>query len=518
MTPNLLTETATLAENRIAAERSTKPARPQVPELKTVFYEFIPPNARIDRPTTGDSSVGNGGSAWTGSLQTPSMSGNGATFSGSGDSYNGEDWLGSRDRSQLVRKFGLSRRELSYEEPDTEGESGTSPENGGASVETDPTSTGTIGSLSTPSDLFGSNPESTNAQLLQGLQGTPAREEPFLTAAQVAMESENGTLWMPEVVDCRFRYFDGERWFRSWDSIARRGLPVAIKVDLKLIPLDDVEELRNSDYIFQLTYSGTTGGNVLRDGGSHVVGSLGRRTDRPDGGNRKYSIDEVTELLGLSAVMNRSLVTYIPTTPLDRHQIQGRRKPIESAAGRVGNSRSGGSGSRRVESGGSEAGSLIGREATERSATSREAMERTAGERDAESRISDQRVGTSRETRERFGTGREGTGREFLDREATERTARDRSAALDPRQTGPVAAGDWTVLPEKVQTDTFGGIDSLLGGFESPWERKDDFSTPTDPGVVPQIGGIAVPTQTTKSADGRGQQRGTQQTWIRGKR
>ena len=37
-------------------------------------------------------------------------------------------------------------------------------------------------------------------------------------------------LYLPEVVDFRFRYFDGQSWSSRWDSLARRALPVAIEV------------------------------------------------------------------------------------------------------------------------------------------------------------------------------------------------------------------------------------------------------------------------------------------------
>lgn len=45
----------------------------------------------------------------------------------------------------------------------------------------------------------------------------------------------------PEVVQCRFSYFDGRNWFNSWDSIQKNGLPVAIAVDLKLLNFHEVQ-------------------------------------------------------------------------------------------------------------------------------------------------------------------------------------------------------------------------------------------------------------------------------------
>ncbi|MBQ3822049.1 MAG: hypothetical protein II807_03280, partial [Thermoguttaceae bacterium] len=68
----------------------------------------------------------------------------------------------------------------------------------------------------------------------------------------IAMDTDDGYVWAPEVLDCRFSYFDGTNWISSWDSIERDGLPIAIKVELKLAPLDDVDVYRQSPLLFAL--------------------------------------------------------------------------------------------------------------------------------------------------------------------------------------------------------------------------------------------------------------------------
>ena len=73
-----------------------------------------------------------------------------------------------------------------------------------------------------------------------------------MTAEQIAMDTDDGYVWAPEVLDCRFSYFDGTNWISSWDSIERDGLPIAIKVELKLAPLDDVDVYRQSPLLFAL--------------------------------------------------------------------------------------------------------------------------------------------------------------------------------------------------------------------------------------------------------------------------
>lgn len=504
--PNLLVETASVADNRAAAATSSKPTRPQVPELKTVFYEFVPINALQDR--RGDSSFGGdgGGSTTIGSLQTPTsndVAPPGADVPGgtpfkTTDDFGGADRanadpFGGDDRSRLVRKFGLSRRELSYEAPDPT--MADQNDKADSALASGPGGYGVIGSLTTESNSFFPDSESENDSLLSGVESSAFQNEPFLTAPQIAMEIDDGTVWIPEVVDCRFRYFDGNRWFASWDSIQRGGLPTAIEIGLKLIPLDDAEEIRSSPDLFRISYSRNNPFFGSERDANGVVGSLnatgnsfGRRSE-----SNSLTIEEAVDRLGLSAVMTRSVVTYIPTTPLARHQALGRRKPLSAASGRVDSSPNNGPGSRRVSSGGLEGGRTFqSREAAfPDPENNRRHADRTFGDREAIVRNGN------------------GPGRTIPERLAVERpqTTRDNDENLS-------FADAFSLTPNSVRNDpSFDGIDSLLSGF-NPTSSEDGYS-----GMIPTAEGISVPTQTTSPADRNpGKKTGTQQTWIRGKR
>lgn len=288
--PNLFATTATPEENRRVAEGGSKSAESrQVPELKTIFYEFVPLNAL--EPLDGEENAATaeldaafetetGGSSLTGSLSTPT----GATgFDGEsgvdeyGASLDGTTGTiadgiftsadGTTTFRPLTRKFGLSRRELDFETPIPGAEVAAVDDPFGeyeAAAEEGRAVSALTGSLSAPPDasqttLAGNGFIDGTGALEETTGDATASEEaenPFdrlpLTAAQVAMDADDGTTWAPEALDCRFRYFDGENWLDSWDSIEKGGLPVAIKVDLKLAPLDDVDLYRSSPLLFNL--------------------------------------------------------------------------------------------------------------------------------------------------------------------------------------------------------------------------------------------------------------------------
>lgn len=289
--PNLFATTATPEENRRVAEGGSKsPESRQVPELKTIFYEFVPINAL--EPLDGEENDATaeldaafeteiGGSSLTGSLSSPAAAtGLDGTF-GAEDEYGASldgttgtiaDGIftsadGTTTFRPLTRKFGLSRRELDFETPIPGAEVAAVDDPFGeyeAAAEEGRAVSALTGSLSAPPDA--SQTTLAGNGFIDGtgaLEGTTAdatatdeTENPFdrlpLTAAQVAMDADDGTTWAPEALDCRFRYFDGENWLDSWDSIEKGGLPVAIKVDLKLAPLDDVDIYRSSPLLFDL--------------------------------------------------------------------------------------------------------------------------------------------------------------------------------------------------------------------------------------------------------------------------
>ena len=45
---------------------------------------------------------------------------------------------------------------------------------------------------------------------------------------------DDSVIWVPEVVGLEFRYFDGNGWTGNWNSLARKSLPVAVEVAVRL--------------------------------------------------------------------------------------------------------------------------------------------------------------------------------------------------------------------------------------------------------------------------------------------
>ncbi len=165
-------------------------------------------------------------------------------------------WDGMRP---LTQKFGLSRRELDYETSEEESAFG---EFGGDEVLDDASQSQLAGFLSSTPDkssstLSGSGSDTDSYFDLTSDSSSSWSFDPPMSAAQIAMDSDDGTTWAPEVLDCRFSYFDGKEWRSSWDSLEKNGLPVAIKVELKLAPLDDVDLYRASPLLLSLPYAPT---------------------------------------------------------------------------------------------------------------------------------------------------------------------------------------------------------------------------------------------------------------------
>ena len=48
---------------------------------------------------------------------------------------------------------------------------------------------------------------------------------------------------IPEVVGCRFEYFSGSAWTTTWNSEMQQGLPLAIRIRLRLVTPADLEKL-----------------------------------------------------------------------------------------------------------------------------------------------------------------------------------------------------------------------------------------------------------------------------------
>lgn len=511
--PNLFAETATPAENLAFAVGGGKPRSPQVPELKTIFYEFVPINARDTSNDPPADSPGGGGSALIGTLQTPTPEGDTLAQTG------------VADVRPFVRKFGLSRRELDFETPDENNAAVSDKAGGGAGSEV-------IGSLSEPPRSSFAISQDENGRLLDGLaEATDTFLRPSLTAPQIALEIEDGSMWAPEVVNCRFRYFDGQDWFDTWNSLERSGLPVAIEVTMELMTLDDVEELRKSVYRPRLTLEPVA--EAPREE-SALIGTLATEQTSANSlfaGSDTISLDNAVALLGLTPVMTRRVVSYLPTTPLAQHKIDERRRPIPTTAGNVSRTPTGGSGARKNQA---EADRFVPNQTVdERRATDRQATERLAGERTEQRRASSNRqplesrviertsappkAPPRSEERRTVDTPKE-TKRQAPQRVERSRTVREEPAAIDDPYAGSSAGPAFDPLfigveePQKgpepfARSDAaFDTIDSLMGGFEPVISGG-------VAGRVPASQGTALPTATSRSAAEKPR---TSQTWIRG--
>lgn len=307
--PNAFAPVADAEENRRVMTGGDKNSNTrQVPELKTIFYEFVPINETQKLPgeTEDDAST-------TTSDDDESGADLGSTLGGSllnapGVQIPGFDanelatenlfWDGMRP---LAQKFGLSRRELDYETPEEDSEDSddtTTPADADSSAEETNAVSRLSGSLLTPPDASNSTLASGGASndafsaLSSSQDGEVFEYKPPMTAAQIAMDSDDGTTWAPEVLDCRFRYFDGENWRDSWDSLEMNGLPVAIKVELKLAPLDDVDSYRASPLLASLPFAPSVDqlNKLARqakadstDGGADVSRLAGSLTGAPGG-------------------------------------------------------------------------------------------------------------------------------------------------------------------------------------------------------------------------------------------
>lgn len=74
--------------------------------------------------------------------------------------------------------------------------------------------------------------------------GLSRREIDFETPDIDAPGPEGSRMTAPEIVDCRFRYFNGSAWSDSWESLDRNGLPVAIEATLCSLPLGEAIRLQ----------------------------------------------------------------------------------------------------------------------------------------------------------------------------------------------------------------------------------------------------------------------------------
>jgi len=70
----------------------------------------------------------------------------------------------------------------------------------------------------------------------------------IMVPEQISLQ-DHEKMWAPEVVGCRFAYFDGQNWLNHWDSIKQNGLPAAIEVNLRLLTLQEAKKYHSGEEI-----------------------------------------------------------------------------------------------------------------------------------------------------------------------------------------------------------------------------------------------------------------------------
>jgi prepilin-type N-terminal cleavage/methylation domain-containing protein len=212
-----------------------------------------------------------------------------------------EPLLDGADGSAGVR--GLVRRELDWETPPGAVEEG-SPRARKAAAE----------SLS-------------ESAALSDLVSTP---DPMSVAPLRADPEDPSILWAAEVIDLRFRYYDGATWGTQWNSLERKSLPVAIEVTLTVQSGEEARQRagpRPSDDLLEELAAdlGTPGGQA---GQSHRLlvclpsTGLGRPAKEADE--------------GLPSILDESelplLPEYAPLVPPSRPSFAPPRPPAPAAS------------------------------------------------------------------------------------------------------------------------------------------------------------------------------------------
>lgn len=88
----------------------------------------------------------------------------------------------------------------------------------------------------TPDDLLMQTEETSDIETSE-LASEYELETPVETEEErEALKGKEERIDLPQIVSCRFRYFDGSMWRSSWESGSTRELPVALEVMLQIEP------------------------------------------------------------------------------------------------------------------------------------------------------------------------------------------------------------------------------------------------------------------------------------------
>ena len=139
------------------------------------------------------------------------------------------------------------------------------------------------------------------------------------TEAETDARIDSGSvLWVPEVLDVEFRYFDGGGWTTQWDSIERKSLPVAVEIRLEIESLDPRAVRRRT-------------AEEMEADKVEFVGPAGPEEEKTTGEIRleadKESKEDAVADAGPADRKTYRLVVELPTARLHK----GTRKPATSA-------------------------------------------------------------------------------------------------------------------------------------------------------------------------------------------
>lgn len=186
----------------------------------------------------------------------------------------------------------------------------------------------------TPEEL--DDADSTGFAEVPVLDSEPAEEMPAAPSGStfdqlLDVGTDSSVTWAPEVVSLKFRYFDGSRWRKSWDSLSRKGLPVAVEMTVAVASLDDADAMRGvSDEAFDestpapvlndlVMVTETTEGEELGLEGEELAVEGEDAPEEP-------ALD-LTSKRNLPPVHVHRLVVFLPNSPLMKE-----RKPVQRQA------------------------------------------------------------------------------------------------------------------------------------------------------------------------------------------
>lgn len=275
---------------------------------------------------------------------------------------------------------GLTRRELDFETPAAaSGPSqmqGLMPNASGdgfgmsEGIGSDTPTLADYGSASLTDRLTAANESRAYQRQQSGAMTTPQAAAAQQAMQNIANEQLQLEMSAPEVVGCWFRYYDGSQWHDNWNSLDRKGLPAAIEITLKLMPMVDATALRenpmarqvvngpvassmmaDNDAAYARQYAANrngaagaggmaTGGGMAPSLGDYAGGtSLADYGEAPTQADRVVqqnslmrqpmglTVEQLAERLELSPPSEQRIIVCVPTTPLASQQELQREQP-----------------------------------------------------------------------------------------------------------------------------------------------------------------------------------------------